>query len=72
MNILMGIFFMAICILVGRKMMADRGWSKRSREGSSLGGNTGKQKRGQIVGENSQSESDDEPSEELPLGPGDA
>ena len=34
MNILMGIFLKSICILMGRKVTADREWGKKSEERS--------------------------------------
>ena len=57
-SILMGMILLAICVLMGHKVTTDRGWGKKSGEGSSRGKSTEKRKKGQTVGENSQSEFD--------------
>ena len=57
---------------MGYKVTARRGWGKKTGEGSSRRGNSGKRKRGHTVGEELQSESNGKRLEELPLVPSDA
>ena len=65
-------YCLSIYVLTGCKVTTDRGWCKKSGEGSSKGGSTRKRKRGKTMGKNSQLESNSESLEDLPPGPGNA
>ena len=70
-NVIMAMVLFAICVLMGRKVIAGRVRGKKNGEGTSRGGGATKQKREKAVGNDSQSELDSGSSEELHPSPGD-